>query len=70
MKKTSNVKRCTTADLTKGLRAWCWWLHRYIWYTGYTITRADGLNYKFIDAGDCRIEIKAEDIEKLQILRK
>ena len=49
-------------DLRKGVRVWCWWWSRYLWFTGVVRHGA----FEFRDAGDAIIVIAEENLKNLE----
>ncbi len=50
-------------ELKKGTKVWCWWMSRYLYYTGQIIRG----QYKFVDICDAIAMIPEEDLQKLEI---
>lgn len=51
-------------ELKPGMKVWCWWLHRNLWYQDKGIRMK---KYGFIDADDCLILIDEDQIKDLEI---
>lgn len=51
------------SDLKKGMKVWCWWRSRYLWFTGVVRHGA----FEFRDAGDAIIVIAEENLKNLEI---
>ena len=60
-RRRTNVK---TKDLKVGLRVWCWWASRYLWFAGKAYNAKD---YEFVDADDTLFLMNSEQVEKLEI---
>lgn len=48
-------------ELFTGVKVWCWWKSRYLYYTG-TVSRG---KYKFVDDLDAITMIAEKDLMKL-----
>jgi hypothetical protein len=48
--------------LENGMRYWCWWMNRYIWYRGKI-----GDQFMFEDVVGVNIRLKQKDIERLRV---
>lgn len=53
----------TAKDLKPGVRVWCWWKSRYMWYVG---KAHNGKDYKFTDIADAVFYMNAEQVGKLE----
>lgn len=51
-------------ELKKNDRVWCWWMSRYFWFQ--CVNSVTG-KYVFEDAGDCRFDFTAADVEKMEV---
>lgn len=50
-------------ELKKGLKVWCWWKSRHLYYTGQVIRG----EYKFVDIMDAITMISEDDLAKLEV---
>lgn len=48
--------------LRKGAKVWCWWLSRFLWYTGKIING----EYKFVDICDAITLIDRSRLSELE----
>lgn len=49
--------------MKKGEKFWCWWLHRYLYYSGKAYNAKD---YEFVDICDELFVLNADEVEKLE----
>ena len=53
----------TREELKKGMKVWCWWKSKNLYYTGQIVNG----KYKFVDICDAITMVSEEQLEKLKV---
>ena len=57
----------TAAELKKGMKLWCWWQSRYLWYTGRSFEIESGERvFVFEDVADAQVRVSEADLDELK----
>ena len=55
------------ADLKRGERLWCWWMHRYLYFRRSYFSHLRGVTiYEFEDVGDAKVDLLESQVGKLE----
>lgn len=56
-------RRMGVEEMRPGMRLWCWWMHRYIWYMGKSRI---SMRHEFMDIADVLVQLTDKEISGLR----